>query len=399
MDFQASTASRNIQPSATLKLNALVQEMRAKGHDIIGLAAGEPDFNTPAHIIDAAKQAMSEGCTRYTPVSGIPQLKKAIIDTLLKDKNLLYENKNILISMGAKQALYQALRVILNPGDEVLLPAPCWLSYKEMITMCSAVPVPIHTTAEQGYVPDIESFYEKYTDRTKLILINSPNNPTGAVWERKILKEIAEFAKDKNLLILSDEIYEKIVYGDAHHVSIAALSEDAKERTVVVNGFSKAYAMTGWRLGYSSGNEKIIAAMDAYQSHAAGCSNSIAQYAAVEALNGTQKPLYDMVQVFNRRRELMVDLINDIPNVRCFEPKGAFYVLLDISPCLNMKCHGTPITSDMDFAHLLLAHNRVSAVPGNSFYAPNCLRLSYAVKDENIFEAMKRLKEFVLSLD
>lgn len=399
MDFTASKISINIKPSATLKLNALVQELRAKGQDVIGLSAGEPDFDTPYHIKNAAINALNNGKTHYTPVGGIPELKKAISDRILKDKNLSYDTKNIIVSMGAKQALYEALHVVLNPGDEVMLPVPCWLSYQEMIAMCSAKAVLIPSYAKNGFMPDIKDFYENYTDKTKLIIINSPNNPTGAVFSRELLKQIAEFAKEKDILILSDEIYEKLVYDDLKHVSIAQISDDAKKRSIIVSGFSKAYAMTGWRLGYASADEKIISAMNAYQSHAAGSPNSLAQYAGVAALNGTQQPLNEMRDVFNKRRDIIVKLLENMPYVSFLEPHGAFYVLLDISKCIGKRCKGTVINSDEDFTYLLLTHGNVSVVPGGPFGAPNSVRISYAVKEENITEAMKRLKSFLEILE
>ncbi len=399
MEFTASKVSINIKPSATLGLNALVQELRSKGQDVIGLSAGEPDFDTPTHIKDAAVNALNAGKTHYTPVGGITELKQAISDRILEDKKLSYGSKNILVSMGAKQALYEALHVILNPGDEVLLPVPCWLSYQEMIAMCSAKAVLIPSYAEKGFMPDIKDFYAKYTSKTKLIVINSPNNPTGAVWSKELLSDIAEFAKEKDIFILSDEIYEKLVYDGLAHTSIAQVSDDAKQRSIIVSGFSKAYAMTGWRLGYTAADEKIISAMSAYQSHAAGCPNSIAQYAGVAALSGTQKPLNEMRSVFNRRRDIIASLLDEMPYVSFVKPHGAFYVLLDISECIGKSCKGNVINSDEDFAYLLLNHGNVSVVPGSPFGAPNSVRISYAVKEENITEAMKRLKNFLCLLE
>ncbi|MDO5022742.1 MAG: pyridoxal phosphate-dependent aminotransferase [Eubacteriales bacterium] len=399
MEFVASQISENIQPSATLKLNALVQEMRSQGQDVIGLSAGEPDFDTPTHIKDAAIKALNEGKTHYTPVGGIGELKQAICKTLLRDKNLCYQNKNILVSMGAKQALYEALHVILDPGDEVLLPMPCWLSYQEMIGMCGALVVPIPSKAENAFMPDIKDFYDRCTNKTKLIIINSPNNPTGAVWNRELLNGIAEFAKEKGLYIISDEIYEKLVYDGFNHVSIAQISEDAQKRSIVISGFSKAYAMTGWRLGYIAADEKIISAINAYQSHAAGCTNSVAQYAAVAALEGTQQPLGEMLKIFNKRRDIVVNLLEKMPYISFVRPHGAFYVLIDISKCIGKSYKGTPIHSDEDFAYLLLTHGRVSVVPGKPFGAPNNIRISYATKEDTITEAMQRLKSFLETLD
>lgn len=395
MSVSLSKVCEGITPSTTLRLNALVVELRAQGQDIIGLAAGEPDFETPANIVEAANKAMAAGHTHYTAVSGIPALRQAICDDLLKDKGLTYEKGNIIVGTGAKQVLYEALRAIVDDGDEVLLPAPCWLSYAEMTCMCGGVPVIVPSRVEDGFEPAIEDIIAKATDKTKAILINTPNNPTGAVWSEKTLRQIAEFAKEKDIWIISDEIYEKMVYDGAKHISIASLSEDAKKRTILISGFSKAYAMTGWRLGYAAGDKRVIDAMDAYQSHATGNTNSIAQHAGVEALKGPQESVEKMVEAFGNRRKLMLSCIKQIPGVSCVEPKGAFYVLLDIGQCIGRTYKDKVITDDGVFAELLLQYAQVSVVPGEPFFAPGYIRISYAVSEERIMEAMRRIAQFV----
>lgn len=395
MSVSLSKVCGGITASTTLRLNALVVELRAQGQDIIGLAAGEPDFDTPANIVAAANRAMEEGQTHYTAVSGIPSLRQAICDHLLKEKGLPYEKGNIIVGTGAKQVLYEALRAIVDPGDEVILPAPCWLSYAEMTCMCGGVPVIVDSRVEDGFEPDIADIAAKVTEKTKAILINSPNNPTGAVWSEKTLRQIAELAEEKDFWIISDEIYEKMVYDGSRHISIATMSDDARKRTILISGFSKAYAMTGWRLGYAAGDKSVIAAMDAYQSHATGNTNSIAQFAGVEALKGPQESVEKMVEAFGQRRELMLSCIRQIPGITCIEPKGAFYVLLDIEDCIGRVYEGKVITDDGVFAELLLQYAQVSVVPGGPFFAPGYVRLSYAVSEERILEAMRRIAQFV----
>lgn len=395
MPLTLSKICTGIMPSATLRLNAIVAELRAQGQDIISLAAGEPDFDTPANIVSAANKAMAEGGTHYTAVSGLPQLRQAICDCLFEEKGLVYQKANIIVGTGAKQVLYEALRAIVNQGDEVILPAPCWLSYAEMVGMVGGKAVLVAADDTNNYVPKMHDIAKKVTPRTKVILINSPNNPTGAVWNMEALRGIAEIAQDKDIWIISDEIYEKMVYGGARHISIASLSPDAKERTIVVSGLSKAYAMTGWRLGYAAGPASVIKEMDAYQSHATGNANSIAQFAGVEALKGPQDSVHAMVRAFERRRALMLDCIKKVPGVTYRAPQGAFYVLLNVSACIGKRYLNTLVSDDTVFSELLLQHARVSVVPGAPFFAPSHVRLSYAVSEEKIVEGIRRMAQFV----
>lgn len=398
MPLKVSSVCRNITPSATLRLNAMVAEMRKQGRDVISLAAGEPDFGTPENICLAAKQAIDQGKTKYTASSGIPELRQALAAQIKRDKGLGYQPNEIIVCTGAKQAVIGALYALLEPGDEVLLPAPCWLSYPEMVRMAGGVPVMVPTTIRQGYVPSMEQLSAAVTGRTRAIILNSPNNPTGVVWSREALEMVLALAQAHDLAIISDEIYETLVYEGARHIPVASLSEDAFSRTVTVSGFSKAYAMTGWRLGYAAGPRPVIQAMDAYQSHATGNPNSVAQYAGLAAVTGDQDSVARMARAFERRCQLMLRLLSQIPGVSFPAPQGAFYVLVDVSAFFGRRCAGKVISSDSAFAELLLEHALVSVVPGEPFYAPGCVRLSYATDEKRIEEAMARIQRFISSL-
>lgn len=398
MPLTVSSVCQNITPSTTLRLNALVTEKRKQGLDIISLAAGEPDFATPAFICEAAKEAVDLGRTKYTASSGIPELRQAVARYMKQHKGLDYQPSEVIVCTGAKQAIIGALYAVLEPGDEVLLPAPCWLSYPEMVRMAGGVPVVIHTTIEQGFLPSVQQLQAAVTSRTKAIILNTPSNPTGVVWPKKVLESIAELARLHDFYIISDEIYETLVYAGAEHIAVAGLSADAFSRTITISGFSKAYAMTGWRLGYAAGPREVIQAMDAYQSHATGNPNSIAQYAGLAALTGDQGCVTTMCQAFERRCHMMLSLLSDIPGLSFATPRGAFYVLVNISPLLGKSFQGQAVNSDAEFAELLLEHALVSVVPGEPFFAPGCLRLSYAIDEKRISEAVARLKRFVSSL-
>lgn len=399
MPLTISNVCRNITPSTTLRLNAMVIEKRAQGLDIISLGTGEPDFPTPPHICDAAKRAIDNGKTKYTAVEGVPDLRKAVADHLANTKGLRHAPSEVLIGTGAKQVLIEALHAVLDPGDEVILPAPCWLSYPEMVRMAGGVPVVVTSSAAEGFMPAASSIAAAVTPRTKAIILNTPNNPTGAVWGRDLLKAVGDIAVQHDFYIISDEIYETLIYGEARHVPVATLSDDIFRRTITVSGFSKAYAMTGWRLGYASGPRDVIAAMAAYQSHATGNTSSIVQYAGLEAITASQQSVQDMRAAFERRRNMMVQMVANIPGVTCAEPNGAFYVLLNISSLLGATCSGAVIDNDTTFAELLLEHALVSVVPGEPFYAPGCVRLTYALADDRAAEAMRRIAAFVKSLD
>ena len=394
MGIVISDKCRGISPSTTLRLNALVGELRAKGRDVISMAAGEPDMDTPEIIKAACVKALEEGKTKYTATAGILPLRQAIALRLKRSYGLDYNPGAVMATSGAKQALLACLTAILNPGDEVLLPSPCWLSYPELIRMADGTPVIVKTDAAQGYVPDGDAIRKKISAKTRAILINSPSNPTGAVYSQEKLAEVAAIAREHDLAIISDEIYEAFVYGDAEHIPVASINQDAKSRTVIINGFSKAYAMTGWRLGFAVGPEDVIAAMDAYQGHAAGNPSTLAQYASLAGLENS-KAAHDIVTAFAARRDRMLKALEGVPGVTFFPPKGAFYVLADISRLIGKKYHATVISDDTVFAELLLEYAGVSVVPGEPFFAPGTCRLSYAVSEERIEEAIKRLGAFV----
>lgn len=390
-----SKKASNIEPSITLAITAKAKELKSQGIDIIGFGAGEPDFNTPANIRNASIEAMEKGYTKYTPASGIIELKEAIINKFKNDNNLNYKSSQIIISTGAKQCLSNAFFAILNPGDEVLIATPYWVSYPELIKLSDGVPVFVKTSKENSYKYDIESLKQYITDKTKAIIINSPNNPTGSIYTKGELIELAGFAKEHDLIIISDEIYEKLIYGDDEHVSIASLSDDAYKRTIVINGVSKTYSMTGWRIGYAAASEEIVKLMSNIQSHTTSNPNSIAQYASLEALAGTQEFIHVMKQEFKNRRDYIVTRINGIDNISCIEPKGAFYVFIDISKIIGKAIEGETIENSLDFCSKLLEKGKVAAVPGEAFGIDGFIRISYATSMENIQEGLNRIESFI----
>lgn len=391
-----SNKAKNISSSITLAITAKAKEMKKNGINVIGFGAGEPDFNTPKNIQMAAIHAMEEGHTKYTAVTGIIELKEAIAEKFKRDNGLIYDQSQIIICNGAKQCLSNIFQAILNPGDEVIISKPYWVSYPELVKLSDGVPVFVEAKESDNFKLKIEALENAVTPKTKAILLNSPNNPTGAVYSKSELLEIAEFAKKHDLLIISDEIYESLIYSNEKHVSIGSLSEDAFNRTIVVNGMSKSYAMTGWRIGYAAAaNAEIIKLMSNIQGHTTANPNSIAQYASVEALNGDQEPVSYMVGQFKIRRDYMVDKINSIKNLYCVKPDGAFYVMINIKKLLNKKFKGNVITNSIDFAKYLLEEEKVAVVPGDGFGVSEYVRLSYATSMENIQEGLDKIEQFV----
>lgn len=393
-----SKKAEKIAPSLTLAITAKAKKMKEEGIDVIGFGAGEPDFNTPVNIQEAAISAIKEGFTKYTATSGITQLKDAISEKLKRDNNLDYKPSQIIVSTGAKQCLANVFGAILNPGDEVIISEPYWVSYPELVKLSDGNPVIIKTHEENKFKFDIEELNKVVNEKTKAIIITSPNNPTGTVYSKEDLVEIAEFAKKHDLIIISDEIYEKLIYGEEKHISIASLSEDAYNRTIVINGVSKSYSMTGWRIGYAAGNEKIIKLMTNIQSHTTSNPNSIAQYASVEALNGDQNDINKMKNAFKARRDYMVEKINSIEKLSCFKPAGAFYVMVNISEVFGLECDGKTIKDSITFSDILLEKEKVAVIPGIAFGNDNYIRLSYATSMENIKEGLERLERFIKSL-
>lgn len=390
-----SQKAEKIAPSLTLAITAKAKQLKKEGVDVIGFGAGEPDFDTPENIEEAAIDAIKKGYTRYTPASGINELKEAIVRKFKKDNNLNYKTSNIIISTGAKQCLSNIFQAILNPGDEVIVPVPYWVSYPELIKLSDGVPVFAKCVASNNFKYTREILEESVTPKTKAILINSPNNPLGTVYSKEELTMIAEFAHQHDILIISDEIYEKLIYGNKVHISIASISNDAFARTIVVNGVSKSYAMTGWRIGYTAADEKLIKIMSNIQSHTTSNPNSIAQYASVEALNGEQGSLDIMVNEFAKRRNYMVDKINSIRLLSCIKPEGAFYVMVNISKLFNKKIDNHMITDSLSFSDLLLEYEKVAVIPGIAFGADDYIRLSYATSMDNIINGLSRIEKFV----
>lgn len=396
MEF--SKKAKNINPSVTLTITAKAKELKANGVDVISFGVGEPNFNTPKNIMDAAIKAMEEGKTKYTPTAGIIELRNAICNKFKEDNNLLYNPNQIIVSTGAKQCLADVFMAILNPGDEVIVPVPYWVSYPELIKLADGIPVFVEAKAEEDYKYTIEALEKVVSEKTKAIVLNSPNNPTGTIYEAEELKEIADFAKKHDLIIISDEIYESLIYDGKKHISIASLSEDSYKRTVVINGFSKSYAMTGWRLGYAAANEEIIKLMVSIQSHVTSNPNSIAQYAAVEALNGPKDAMKNMIVKFVERRDLMVDRIAKMPGLSIIKPQGAFYVMVNLEKYLGKSLNGKTITNSMEFSSALLEEEDVAVIPGAAFGLDQFIRLSYATSEELILKGLDRIEKFLNKL-
>lgn len=398
MRLQISNRCRSISPSPTLVIDSKAKAMKKKGIDVVGFGAGEPDFDTPEYIRNAAKAALDEGMTRYTPSSGTLELRTAICEKLKRDNGLEYEPDQIVVSNGAKHSLFNICQTILDPGDEVIIPEPFWVSYPELVQIAGGVPVMVHGHEENDFLVSADDMKPYITPRTKAIILNSPNNPNGCVWPREMLEGIARLAVENQLFVISDEIYEKLVYDGEKHVSIASLGEEIKAQTFVVNGFSKAYAMTGWRLGYCAGPTNVMKAVGALQSHATSNPNSIAQYAGYVALSGGDDIIAAMVAEFDRRRKHIVSRINAIPGLSCRMPKGAFYVMMNISELIGAAQGDKVIRSSTDFAELLLENAKVAVVPGLGFGSDMHVRLSYATSMENIDRGLDRIAQFVGSL-
>jgi aspartate aminotransferase len=383
----------NITPSLTLAMNAKAKQMKSQGIDVISFAAGEPDFPTPQNVKDAGKRAIDENKTYYTPDSGIPELKKAVAAKLLKENNLEYLPEEVVINSGAKHSVFNALSVLVDEGDEVLIPTPYWVSYSEMVTILGGRPVFIPTEEKTGFKvspPDLE---KAMSGRAKVLILNSPNNPTGAVYGKEELYACAEMLEDRDIFVISDEVYEKIVYDGNAHVSIATYSEKLKKKTVVVNGVSKAFSMTGWRIGYCAGPKPVIDAVGKLQGHTCGNPASISQYASLAALQQDAGFMAGWVREFKKRRDAIVRELNSIDGVSCTSPEGAFYVFPNVSRLFGKTFHGTTVKDSMEMADYLLEQGRIAVVPGTAFGADDYIRISFATSMENIAEGLKRLKE------
>ncbi len=399
MALTISEKCRNIHPSVTLAIDARAKQLRAMGLDVIGFGAGEPDFDTPRYIKSAARDALDAGMTKYTPVAGTVELRTEIQQKLLRDNGLDYELADIIVSSGAKQCLFNALSAILDPGDEVLLPSPCWVSYPEMVRMAGGVPVMVKGDEANGFLVDADALRPHVTERTKALILNSPNNPSGSVCSRAMLEGIAALAVEKQFYVISDEIYEKLIYDGEAHVSIASLGDEIRAQTIVVNGVSKSYAMTGWRIGYAAGPKAVIRAMTAFQSHSTSNPNSIAQHAAAVALTNGEKFMHDSLVEFDARRRLMHQLISEIPGLSAALPKGAFYMMLNISALIGKSLNGRAIRGSDDFAEMLLESQKVAVVPARAFGDDRYVRLSYATSRDKITLGLARIAEFVKELE
>jgi aspartate aminotransferase len=397
--MELSKRAQQISPSITLSITAKARELKDQGVDVISFGAGEPDFDTPKHIQDEGIRAIKEGFTRYTAASGINELKEAICTKLKKENDLEYDLGQIVISNGAKHSLYNAFLAIINPGDEVIIPVPYWVSYPELVKLADGVPVYINLKEDNDFKIDVDELRNKITSKTKAIILNYPNNPTGSIYNKAELTEIAEIAVQNNIYVISDEIYEKLIYDGNEHVSIASLGKEIKDLTILINGVSKAYSMTGWRIGYAAGNHKVIKAMSSIQSHSTSNPNSIAQKAAVAALTGDQEPIKNMVKEFSRRRDYMVDKLNSIRGITCNKPSGAFYVMANISKFFGSTVDGREITNSVEFAEVLLDKGEVAVIPGSAFGTDRFVRLSYATSMENIKRGLDKIEEFVKSIE
>ena len=386
-------------PSPTLAITAKANQLKADGHDVLGFGAGEPDFDTPQHIKDAAIEALAKGKTKYTPSAGIPELRKAIAEKLKTDNNLDYAPANVIVSCGGKHTLYNIFQAMVSEGDEVVIPAPYWVSYPEQVKLADGTPVILQTTDATNFAPTVEQLKAAITPKTKIVILNSPSNPTGAMWPRATIEALAELAIQHDFFVISDEIYEKIVYDNNEFISIAALGPEIKKRTFTVNGMSKAYSMTGWRLGYVAAELEYVSAMNRLQDQSTSNPTSIAQWAGLAALTGDQSFLQEWCTEFDARRKLIVAGLNGIDGLSCLMPEGAFYVFPKVSGLYGKTTpEGKTLQSGDDVADYLLATQKVAVVPGSGFGANDYMRLSYATSRATIEKGVARIAEAVVAL-
>lgn len=389
MNYPISNRAKSLQPSVTLAISAKAKQMKAAGEDVVGFGAGEPDFDTPAHIRDACKTAIDKGLTRYTAAAGIPELRQAIAEKFKRDNDVEYDPSQIIVSCGGKHSCYNVFMATVQEGDEVIIPAPYWLSYPEMVRLAGATPVFIETTDETEFKITPERLREAITPRTKILIFNTPSNPTGTVYSAEEIKAIGDVCVEKGILILSDEIYEKLTYDGAVHKSVASFSEEHKAHTVIVHGFAKEYAMTGWRLGYLAAPAPIAKAINAIQSHSTSNPTTFAQYGGVEALRGPQDHLAPWLAEFSKRRNVAWEMLNACEGVSCVNAKGAFYLFPKIAD-FGMGC--------TEFCEKLLEEEKVAMVPGEAFGSPGYLRMSYATSQAQIEKGLERMQRFCAKL-
>ena len=393
-----SSRVQQIKPSPTLAITAKAKALQAEGVDVVNFGAGEPDFDTPENIKEAGIKAIQDGFTNYTAVPGIPQLRQAIVAKLKRENRLDYAENEIIVSCGGKHSFYNLAQALLDPGDEVIVPAPYWVSYPPMVSLAGGVPVVLETSEDEGFKLSPERLQAAITKKTRAVIINSPSNPTGAAYSLEELKALAEVVVKNDILLISDEIYEHIIYDGFVQYSPAEISSEVKERCIILNGVSKSYSMTGWRIGFTAGPAPLIAAMTKIQSQSTSNPTSISQMAAIEAYNGPQDYVCNVLVDFTERRAFIVKALNEIPGITCFNPEGAFYAFPSVKGLLGKTCDGQKIDSSLTLCELLLDEAKIAAVPGEAFGSPGYLRLSYATSMENIVKGINRLSEFVKAL-
>lgn len=398
-NMELSKKAMKIKASSTLAISAKAAELKAAGKDMVTFGVGEPDFDTPIHIREAAKKAIDMGKTRYTPAAGIPALRQAVCDKLKKDNGLDYVPAQVIVSNGAKHSLMNAFMAILNEGDEVIIPAPYWLSYSEMVKIAGGVPVVVHTKKENNFMLTKQELEQAYTEKTKALILTSPSNPTGMISTLEDLQMVADFAVAHDIFVISDEIYEKLIYdADKKHISIASLGKEIYDRTIVINGVSKSYAMTGWRIGFTAAPLEVAKLMASLQSHMASNPNSVAQEATLVALQGDQSCVAEMCKEFKKRRDYIYEREEQIPLISALKPEGAFYLFVDVSKTYGKCYQGKSIASAADFATILLEEKFVAVVPCADFGMPDYIRLSYATSMELIAKGMDRIEALVKGL-
>lgn len=394
-----SERMKKLKPSATVELTAKLEELKRQGIDVIKFNVGEPDFDTPDNIKNAAKTAIDSGFTKYTAVPGIFELRSAICEKLSRENQVEYTEDQIVVSTGAKQALVNALMALVSDGDEVIIPTPCWVSYIDMVTLAGGTPVLFETEEQEGFQLNLDKLKAAVTEKTKVIMINTPNNPTGATYNYEILKGLGELAVEKDFYIISDEVYEKLVYEKAQHICMASISDEIKERTVVINGMSKGYAMTGWRLGYAAAPKQIARAMNTIQGHVTSATCAITQKAGLEALIGDQESVDSMRISFDERRKYAIEKLNSIPGIQCVNSTGAFYVMPNVSSYYGRKCGDRVIQDSFDLSNYLLDEAQVAVMPGGAFEAPDNLRIAYSNSMVNIIEGLDRMEQALNKLE
>ena len=398
MALTLSKKAQAVKPSSTLSITAKAKELREKGIDVVGFGAGEPDFNTPDNICEAAIRAIHDGFTKYTPASGTQELKKAVCDKFGKFNGISYQPDQIVISNGGKHSLTNIFQAILNPGDEVIIPAPYWLSYPEIVKLADGVPVFVRAEKEQNYKVTAAQIDAACTGKTKALIINSPNNPSGMIYTREELEKIAAVAVKRDIYVVSDEIYENLVYGDDKQISIASLNEEIYKRTITCSGLAKSYSMTGWRIGYTGSSKEIAKIMGSVQSHQTSNPNSIAQKAAYEALTGPQDSVFAMNQEFNKRRDYMYERVSNIKYISALKPQGAFYLFVDISEILDREYKGSKVGDVANLAKILIEEYNVAVIPCVDFGFCDHIRLSYAISLDQIKKGLDRMEDFTSKL-